>query len=229
MAKNSIAWHIFDDAKTQSLALAENVANDIILLLAVQERVTLSVPGGTTPRIFLNQLSKQDVEWSRVDVVLNDERWVPLTHDQSNEAMLKKQLQQNMAEEITIFSLYDARYSVEQAVHHFNQRHILQIDICVLGMGVDGHTASLFPEMEGLEDALAISAEPRLIVSTVPGKEQRVSLNLSALLTAKKHYVLIKGQDKKQVLEQAALQRSLQWPISCVVSEVLIETYYSNS
>ncbi|MGH1439365.1 MAG: 6-phosphogluconolactonase [Cellvibrionaceae bacterium] len=228
MAKNSVNWYFFDALLKQSEALANCIAADIRLLLDRQEKVTLSTPGGTTPLAFYQFLSCIDLDWSRVNVVLNDERWVPLNNKKSNEALLRKTLKINRAKDINVVSFYSPDFDIEEAVKRFNEKNsVSNLDICVLGMGTDGHTASLFPNMENLPEALNISSSPKLIVSKAGLEESRVSLNLSSLITAKKHFFLITGETKKIVLEQSLLQKTFRWPVSHLASAVPLEIYHS--
>lgn len=228
--KEALHWHLYVDFDSQSIALAEQVADDLAMHLEKKSAATLSVPGGSTPAGFLQHLSQQDIDWSRVFVVLNDERWVPLDHEQSNEAMIRKTLQCNFAESVNIVPLYNAEETSEKAVETFNvnQAQYLSLDVCVQGMGEDGHTASLFPVMQNQAEALDAEALPSLIIARVPDKELRVSLNLSALLSAEQHYLLIRGEAKKEVLKKASREKTTQWPISYLTAATEINVYYSS-
>jgi len=225
-----MSWHYFSDAEQQAVGLASAIADDLIRLLQQQERVTLCLPGGTTPTLFFNHISKIDLDWSRVHLVLSDERWVPLHDPLSNEALLREHFARNLASTVRIIPLYDNALPIADAVIQFNQNisPTLTIDICVLGMGEDGHTASLFPDMAGLVDALDNRYEPSLVVANVPNKqEQRVSWNVSALLAASKHYVLIKGKFKQTVAVEAEKTLSLNLPISYVFNTKAVDIYYA--
>lgn len=234
LINNQITWCCFNDFSKQSLLLAQQVADDITEQLLIKERVVLSVPGGTTPSMFLHELSCIHLDWSRVCILLNDERWVPLNDQRSNEAMIRHALQCNAAKDVEILSYYHTDVAIDKGLAYFNQRYfnqagssLLSIDICVLGMGEDGHMASLFPNMNNLAEALDTEQSPELIITYVPDKELRVSLNLSALLMAKQHYILIKGQNKKRVLERACIEKTRQWPVSYLASMVPMHVYYS--
>ena len=229
MAKNSITWNNFDSYSQQSLGLAKVVESSVRQLLEKQERVVLCVPGGSTPAGFFQVLSEVPIEWSRVTVLLNDERWVPLDHPQSNEAMLRKNLQRQAAKKVNIVSFYSPNLLIDKGVEAFNRQysHVFPLDICVLGMGTDGHTASIFPDMESLDHAINLDQAPALIVSNVPDKEPRVSLNLSALLTSNRHYLLIRGEEKKKVLERAASKAIPLLPVSYVLAAANTHPFYA--
>ncbi|MGH1543647.1 MAG: 6-phosphogluconolactonase [Arenicella sp.] len=224
-------WQCFNDGKEQAVALAAKVADDIQNLLRQQDTVTLCVPGGTTPALFFNHLNRyDDLDWSRVRLVLNDERWVPLNDPLSNDALLRQEFAKNAASNVHIEPLYNHDLAITDAVILFNRTVSpqLTIDICVLGMGEDGHTASLFAGMEGLADALDVNQVPALLAVKVANKpEHRVSWNVSALLTASRHYVLIKGPAKREVAATAAKQESFELPISYMLNNACVEIYYA--
>ncbi len=224
-------WHAFLSAEEQALSLATTVGDDLTSLLLQKDVVTLCVPGGTTPLLFLSLLSKVSLDWSRVKVLLNDERYVPLSDRLSNEAMLRDVFLRNEAVDAQIVSLFREGMPIENFVKNFNHSvdTYLPLDICILGMGADGHTASLFPDMLFLEDALDETGPAGLIIANAPNKpEQRVSLNLSALLSAQQHYVLIKGVEKKEIIQKANQTRSFDLPISYVLAATSPATFYTD-
>jgi len=225
-----MSWVISESAESQAQALADEIGLKIGLLLERQDSVTLCVPGGTTPALFLERLSHIDLEWSRVRVVLNDERWVPLEDSLSNEAMLRSILLKNKSVAVQIVSLYNSELPIDDAVESFNEtiESVLPLDICVLGMGEDGHTASLFPVMGNQQEALNSDLPAQLICARVEGKDElRVSFNLSALLSGDHLYVLIKGQSKEVVAKEALKQVTNTLPISHVFAAKPVSIYFT--
>ena len=231
MAKNSIIWHINKDVKEQNEALAERISKDILLQLKKKREVILCVPGGNTPLGFLESLSHIDLDWSRVKVLLNDDRCVPFTNSESNYSMLVKVLKKSFAENIQLVPLYLPSCTIEENIINFNNKisTVMPLDICVLGMGADGHTASLFPETENLSYALDVTNNPRLISATPKNKTPRVSLNLSALLSADHNYLLIRGKAKREIAEKASKGENIKWPISYFFSKTTANVYYTNN
>jgi len=249
--KNDINWHNFDSLPEQSLALAHRVADDIKHCLAHKSQMTLCVPGGNTPALFLSALGKIELEWHRVNIILNDERWVPLTDAKSNQAMLLRTLKNGHAKTAKVIAFYPSTESDEvereRFLKQFNPRHFpltnkqalqdiknrtpLSIDVCILGMGEDGHTASLFPNMSNLPQALNTDMPPSLISADPPEKEARVSLNLSALLSAQYHYLLITGDTKKSLIQKLqktqAKSSPENLPIEHVIKQTSLAIYYS--
>src|SRR3990167_6494410 len=107
----------------------------------------LVVSGGKTPEPLFHLLAQSDIPWPKVVCTLADERWISPTMPDSNEWMVKACLLQHHAAKAQFISLYSEHECLEQAVAQTNERiRILpQFDVVMLGMGEDGHTASLFP------------------------------------------------------------------------------------
>lgn len=186
-------------------ALAARVADDLRDAIASNGRASLAVPGGTTPGPFLSALSEAALDWAKVVVTLTDERQVPADHPRSNQALVSQSLLQNAARAATFFPLYSESQSTAE-IDGVVQNDVLPLDVCVLGMGDDLHTASLFPGTPGLVELLDANANECVSAVTPPGADEpRVTLTVKALSSAAHTYVLIKGTDKR-----AALDRALQ-------------------
>ncbi len=187
----------------QAAALATVVASDLGVVIAARGRASLAVPGGTTPTAFLQALSQAQLDWSSVHVTLTDERCLPRTSARSNQKLLSENLLRNRAAAAHFLPLYGEDLDHDQVASRL-ERELLPLDVCVVGMGEDGHTASLFPGAEGLEEALADTAPPLLKLTAPGAPEPRVSLSAAVLRQVRKAYVLIVGTAK-----QVALQRAL--------------------
>ena len=224
-------FHSFSSNTEQCQELAKKVGDNIANLLASQEQVNLCLPGGTTPGEMFDYLSTMELDWSRVCVLMSDERWVPSDDPLSNEALLRSRLSRNNAEQVRIFSYYEHSLPIEAATKRFNSGmgNVTPLDICVLGMGEDGHTASLFPDMADLQGALDLDVPEKLIVvDSVSQPVLRVSLNMSALVNAKHHYVLLRGERKKAVIEEANKGKDMALPISHLLAACVdTEVYYA--
>lgn len=192
----------FADRESQATALAASVTRDLKAALAARGRASLAVPGGTTPGAFLKALSIESLDWAAVHVTLTDERCLPASAARSNQGLLARTLLQDQAAAAQFLPLYGKDLD-QAALAAQLEREALPLDVCVVGMGVDGHTASLFPEAVGLEEALSAEAPP-LVTLTAPGAlEPRVSLSAPVLRQAGKTYVLIAGAAKQATLETA--------------------------
>jgi len=202
-----INLHRFSDPAMLAKALAETAAADLGSALAARGRATLAVSGGNTPKAFLQALSRQPLDWTRVAVTLVDERWVPESDARSNARMVRGHLLQGAAAAARFLPLYRPTEMPEAALPELEQalRDLpLPLDVAILGMGDDGHTASFFPGGDLLEQALDPKETAAVLPMRAPGAgEPRITLSLPVLLAARRLYLHIEGAGKRQVLEQA--------------------------
>ncbi|MDC8010927.1 6-phosphogluconolactonase [Tahibacter soli] len=204
-------------------ALAAAVADDLRAGIAQRGVASLAVSGGSTPRLFFDHLAQEDLDWSRVVVTLVDERWVPETDARSNAAMARKALLSNGSGRARFVPLYDDAPDPESALDVVDARLDdvpLPFDAVVLGMGLDGHTASFFPHGDRLAAALDPRGEARVIsMRAEAAGEPRITLTLPTLLATQALYLHIEGDTKAQVLAQAlaADATAEEFPIRAVV------------
>lgn len=195
--------------------LAHDVAKHLRQRLETAERATLVVSGGSTPLPFFHALRGENLDWARVSVVLADERWVAEDDPASNTLLVKEHLLQEAAAaarfiplKVTEQDVARARPAIESALAELD----LPLDVLVLGMGNDGHTASLFPDAPELQDAMDAHAGRRFAVMTPPSQTHlRITLTLPVLAGAGITALHLKGQDKLETL--ARVVADLQnWP-----------------
>nr|WP_298373112.1 6-phosphogluconolactonase [uncultured Halomonas sp.] len=185
--------------------LAESVAGALAVDLSNQERVLLLVSGGSTPVPFFRRLASVDLSWERVDVALVDERWVDDAHQDSNARLVKEHLLQGPAAKARFHSLTTAHGTPEEGAIEVAER-LAELSwpasAVVLGMGGDGHTASLFPDSGEL--GLALSTDDATVAVRSPSAPQpRITLSASWLHQARRHMLHITGDDKRAVLARA--------------------------
>lgn len=196
--------HAFPDAEALAAALAGDVAARLRAALGARGEAVLALSGGNTPKRFLQQLSRQPLDWDRVVVTLVDERWVPDDHDRSNARLVNQVLLQGPAAAARLVPLYRPLPMPEQALAEVERDLPATIDVAVLGMGADGHTASFFPKGDQLAQALDPAGRPRVLPMHAPAAgEPRITLTLSALLAAGHLLLHIEGEDKRAVLDAA--------------------------
>ena len=189
-------------------ALASDVAQMLARAIDARGGASLIVSGGKTPVKFFEQLRAQPIEWRRVCIALADERWVDPSDPGSNEKMVREVLLKERAAEARFAGLKNAAPSPDLgAVSAWETfaRIPRPFDVTLLGMGDDGHTASLFPGSPNLSIALAASAAAGCVGMWSPSAPQpRLSLNLSALLDSRRILILIEGAGKLSAYEAAA-------------------------
>lgn len=182
----------FDSREELAVALAQDVAEALRHCLASAEGATLAVSGGTTPRLFFDKLSEVDLPWDKVTVTLVDERKVPETSERSNSRLVREHLLKGRAATARFVPL------------DWPEAAALRLDVVVLGMGGDGHTASFFPGGDTLATALDPATPQRTIELNAPGAgETRRSFTLPALLAAKHLFLHIEGNEKQLTLRKA--------------------------
>lgn len=213
--------HEYPDRELMMMALADRIAAQLADALRGKERVTLCVPGGTTPGPIFDTLSDVALDWDRVVVFLSDERWVPEDHERSNARLVRQRLLRNRAAAATFLPLHADAPQPEDVIDDLARaiEPHLPIDVLLLGMGADMHTASLFPGADRLSDALADDA-PVLVPMRAPGApEPRVTLSAPVLAGAMHAHVVITGQDKREALERALKLPPQEAPVAVVLPE----------
>lgn len=217
--------------------LVETLAQRIVeaLLDAINEhgRASLAVSGGSTPVSLFEALSAIDIPWSKVVVTLVDERWVPEDHPDSNARLVRHYLLRDHAAKARFVSLKtDAKdpFLAVVDVETKLRSKVLPLDVVVLGMGDDGHTASFFPGAQGLSEAL--ESEQRICCGIIPplAPHARMTLSLSVLLGAKQLFLHIIGAKKRQVLAAALESGAVpELPVRAVLNQtkVVMEIFYA--
>ncbi|WP_370599835.1 6-phosphogluconolactonase [Pseudomonas nitroreducens] len=202
-----MAWKTWNNAAEQAQGLAAAVADGLRAALAERGRALLVVSGGRSPIAFLEALSSAELDWSKVSVSLADERWVPESHPDSNAGLLRRHLLKGAAARAHFIGLYQSAASLEEAADkadRFLHELSLPIDVLVLGMGDDGHTASLFPGSAGLVEALDPASTRRCLPMWAPSvPRQRLTLTRAVLQGARVQLLAIQGEAKLATLSQA--------------------------
>lgn len=201
-----VTAHTFKNPAVLAEGLAIKVAGQLNDAIQAQGTATLVVSGGRSPVAFFQSLIKQPLDWSKVVVSLADERWVPVEHADSNAGLLKKHLLQGPAAKARFVGLYNVAANLEDAAQQADRAlaELPPIDVLILGMGDDGHTASLFPNSPNLAEALNPDNPRRcwpMRAPTVP--HQRLSMSRSLLASAKTKVLSISGQGKLNTLNDA--------------------------
>jgi 6-phosphogluconolactonase len=226
--------HRFPDIQALVSALAGEIRVDLDEAIAARGQASLIVSGGKTPVPLFDHLSREPVDWSRVWVGLTDERWVDAADSESNERMVREKLLQANAARAHFVGLKNAAATPEAGVD-WAWRAIKRLsrpyDAVVLGMGNDGHFASLVPNSLGLLRALDVEAPSACVaMHSLLEPHARVSQNLSALLDARRIVLMIVGEAKWTVYQRAKQSGSVsELPIRAVLTQqqTPIDVYWS--
>ncbi|MEO8245189.1 MAG: 6-phosphogluconolactonase [bacterium] len=208
-------------------ALMQGVAMGIAAELRVallDGAATLSVPGGTTPGPVFDLLARHDLDWARVAVLLNDERWVGEDSPRSNTRLLRARLLQGRAAAATLVPLYAALPTPEDGLARLSRgiEPHLPLTVLLLGMGSDMHTASLFPGADLLAEAMAPDAPVLMALRAEAAGEPRITLTARVLQAARHIHILITGADKRGALERAMQLPVLEAPIRAVLDRATV-------
>ena len=202
-----VTLHEFRNDDQWSWAGAVAIAAALRRDLLDQPRARLLVSGGSTPGPVFRALAKAPLEWERVDIALVDERWLLPADPDSNANLVREHLLRDNASAARFEPLTRAGRSIEAAVADANLHARQPAAIVLLGMGSDGHVASLFPRMRGLRDALDCPcAYVAVDAAGCPGAgpwPRRISLTPAGLAPAHTRILLLRGHDKREVLQRA--------------------------
>lgn len=213
------------------VAIANHIADALRAALAARGQASLAVSGGKSPIPVFEALREQELDWSKVTVVLVDERIVPRDHAASNTALVARHLLQGKAAAarfLLFFRELAPLFNAEvlDALVEDAETRIADLpwplDVAVLGMGEDAHTASLFPGAPGYARAIATDQRLAWVVpeqAPIPATHARISFTLSALLAARELLLSIAGESKLAVYRRAAEQADEALPISLVLHQ----------
>ncbi|PFG09159.1 6-phosphogluconolactonase [Marinobacter sp. LV10MA510-1] len=204
---NGVFWHSAATPADLARKLAEQIALLLRQRLHAAPRASLALSGGSTPVLLFKALAQQELDWQRIDIVQVDERWVEPSHPDSNSAQMRQHLLQGRAAVARFHPLYDNAPSPSAGLGAVCQRLEAvswPLDVVVLGMGNDGHTASLFPDAPELAAAMAEQNGSKLAAITPPQQAQaRITLTRSAIAGACDCFLHIQGDDKLATLTKA--------------------------
>ncbi len=192
--------------------------------IAARGKASLLVSGGSSPKPVYEALSCSDLAWDKTTVSLVDERWVPEGNDGSNASFIKKTLLQNEAAQAKFVSLVNSAHNAKAGAPDMNAVFEAAfpdpIDVCVMGMGTDGHTASWFPHSPTLADAFDIEDAASLIWQDASGQaggsgfNDRITVSLPVVMRARNTCLLIPGANKKSVWEASCDKDMFDAPVT---------------
>ncbi|WP_293932592.1 6-phosphogluconolactonase [Iodobacter sp.] len=223
---SSLSWQEFVSKDELDLQLADFIAQALSAAIAARGQAGIAVSGGRTPAGMFKALRVKELDWSKVTITLADERWVAPDHADSNERLTRENLLQDKAANATFISQVSSAPTAHEGQATIEARLAAlpaPLDVLILGMGDDGHTASLFPAAAELEAACTSTA--RCAAVTPPAApHQRITLTLPTLAAARSVIVHITSDSKKALLQDALLEQKAEtelFPIRRVLDKCL--------
>lgn len=216
-------WHVFKEFNEASHAAADHIANLIAITLIDKNICHIVLPGGETPKTCLQYLAEKNIRWEKCHWYLGDERCYGKNHPERNDVMLQKNFWSHIGN--TNIHIIPAELGAEQGASVY--RTIIdatdRIDIAFLGMGEDGHTASLFPGNQALKDERSVVP----VFEAPKPPAERVSLGMQTLLKAGHRVVLACGTGKAEIIK--SIKSGEQLPVNCigVIDWFIDESAYS--
>ncbi|WP_339845038.1 6-phosphogluconolactonase [uncultured Halopseudomonas sp.] len=212
-----------------AVMLAHRVADALSDAIRQRGTARLAVSGGRSPEAFLRCLDEQPVDWARIAITLVDERWVPDSDLASNAGMLQRCLPRALRE-ATWLPLFEGD-SPERDALHVEQAIAawLPLDVVVLGMGSDGHCASLFPKQDNLATFLRSDGEVLCAATCAPDRSPRITLTGTVLRSARLQLLAIAGEDKYATVLKAFSAPSDLMPVAAFLTPPLHIFYSSDS
>jgi len=201
-----VVMHAYESLTQWTWGAAVAISSALSRDLQERPRARLLLSGGSTPAPVYQALAKAPLDWQRIDVALVDERWLLPDDPDSNARLVRESLLRDRAAAARLESITRPGRSIEEAVNAANLHAQAPPSVVVLGMGEDGHTASLFPGMQHLEAALdARAAYVSVDATGCPGAGRflrRISLTPAGLAPAPARLLLIRGEAKRKLLER---------------------------
>jgi 6-phosphogluconolactonase len=202
----------FDDAEQATQALAQHIEHSLAQAIEQRGQAAIALSGGRTPIPLFERLSHSALPWSAVSVTLADDRWLATDQPDSHEGLIRRHLLQHQAQQANFIGLWQPGKSALQAQADCAVRLAELpplLDLVVLGMGNDGHTASLFPCASELEHALD-TEHPCMAVTPTSAPYERMTLSARRLLASRECILHLKGADKLETLQQALLDDDIR-------------------
>lgn len=197
--------HFFETRLEASTAAADRMAELLQKRMDGNGEASMVVSGGTSPRQCMAALANAPLDWSRVQVLLSDERWVPPDHQDSNEKLVRDTLLVGAAARAQFMPVYAGGVSPEERCEELQDPlPVLPFSCSLIGIGTDGHFASLFPDAEQLKFGLDVESDRLYVpITTAASPHPRISMTLAAISRSDEITLLFFGEEKLDVYRQA--------------------------
>lgn len=198
----------FQDRRRLFAGLCQDFTDKLGEIIRKRRKASLALAGGTTPGPLYEALSNVPINWEKVSLTVTDERWVSPEDPASNEYLVRDLLMKRRAAGATFvpFKTNHAKASGGAATAEKRLTPIMPFDICLLGMGPDGHIASLIPGAEGFDAAVDVANTKKVAgihAEGAAGSPERMTLTVSGILSSRRIILLFMGQDKLNLFNEA--------------------------
>lgn len=226
---NNIEFDISPDAQVLASKLAEDVSDKLQAAVHRDGQASLVVSGGSTPKPFFAFLATKDIAWEKITVTLADERCVEPNDDQSNAKLVADYLLRDRASKATFVSLFDGGEGTAETAANTSDvlARLPAYTVVILGMGGDGHTASIFPQATNREDALSPEQPASaLLVDPVTVTPLRITQTANRLQKSDSIILHITGEEKAELLKEILDNPdSAKWPIGHFLENQPVTVY----
>ena len=204
---DSVGFYSANNSESLASDLCQCIGEILTEAIRKRGRASMAVSGGSTPIRLFKEFSLLSIDWTKIDLTLADDRWVDAKNADSNELLVRTHLMKNKAAKVNFISLKnDAKTAKEGQIYSEKmlRKITLPFDVVVLGMGSDGHTASLFPCSDELPEAMKLN-NSNYLISTSPktAPYERISLTARVILDSKNIFLHLNGSSKLHTLESA--------------------------
>lgn len=215
---------------------AQHIARALKTAVAARGAASLMLSGGSSPKPLFKALQSADIDWPKISVSLVDERWVAPGEDGSNETFIKSAFLQGRAAEARFISLKTTAPRAALGLAEIEERFAgvaAPFDVCVMGMGLDSHTASWFPGSPDCAQAMSLETAPRFAAIDASGCAgagrfpERITLTLTAVLSSRHIILFIPGTPKAEVFARSMLGNPYETPVGALKSAANRLTVYT--
>ncbi|MGB0664809.1 MAG: 6-phosphogluconolactonase [Pontibacterium sp.] len=203
---DNVTVKAFESREALTDALATELQSQLGSALSNKGKAGIAFSGGRTPIPLFEALSEASLDWPKVNTLLVDDRWLEESHKDSNEGLIKRTLLTNKAKDAVFTGFYQAGKTGKESEQAINEAfaHLSDeaLDVVILGMGNDGHTASLFPCADNTEAALN-STDDFVAVQPTTAPYERMSMTPKRILNSELLILHSCGEDKLETLAKA--------------------------
>ncbi|MBY0284227.1 MAG: 6-phosphogluconolactonase [Sphingomonas sp.] len=221
-----IEWWDYDSADEMANAVAGDAAFIVESAIDARGAAVIALPGGKTPLAIYDKLAKAKLDWKRVTILPTDDRLVPMGDALSNITAIAKVFLPKGVRVLPITSEAASDYKAAGRAADARLQDVhWPLDLCVLGVGADGHTASIFPgrdfdeAVNGPKERRAVGVMPGDLPEEAP--VARVTLTRQAIVASRALMLAVTGQAKRDVIERAIKDGPMSpYPIGRVLADI---------